>query len=220
MKTVINDDFKRKLDQYIDKCFQDAFKAEERSYNKDSYYSEYILIKNKNDDQTCYQFYPIIWCKYHRVQRRVSFRLKNNLKKNFGLEFSNTDNLRTLINFRSGIDYNYTQFKVSFKDKNRKNDHLYVSIFDKYTNPYESGNLDDINSGECMLAFIYEKLLFMYWNIDAEAYNSLEDGDEKMHLPDYLREDWESFKELYQKAFGEPIGARYDIIVSSGLELL
>ena len=56
------------LRNYIRKCFEDAFKAENRSYDEKVWSFEWVLIKN---DKNIYQLYPIAQCKYQRVLRRV-----------------------------------------------------------------------------------------------------------------------------------------------------
>ena len=69
------------LRKYIKQCFEDAFKSENRLYDEKSWYFEWIMIKN---NKGMFQLYPITYCKYQRVLRRVFHRLKNNLQRNFG----------------------------------------------------------------------------------------------------------------------------------------
>ena len=68
-----------------------------------------------------------------------------------------------------------------------------------------------------MVAYTYEKLIFKYWGLDARVYNMLSENDEKRHLPDSVKENWENFKELYNETFEAPLGS-YDIIYSSGIK--
>lgn len=189
---------------YIEKCFKDSFKAENREYNEKLWNFEWVMIKNSVG---IYQLYPIMWCKYERILRRVRYRLENNLMKNFGIQYGNTDEMRCLFYDDGQIDPNFTQ--AMFKTK-RGN--VSLSIIDEKTNPYEN----DL-SGECMVAYTYENLIFKYWGLDARAYNMLSENDEKRHLPDSVKENWENFRELYNETFEAPLGS-YDIIYSSGIK--
>lgn len=72
------------LKNYVEKCFKDAFKTENREYKKEDWSFEYILVKNLSG---VIQLVPILNCKYNRVLRKVEYRLQNNLKKNFGFEY-------------------------------------------------------------------------------------------------------------------------------------
>lgn len=192
---------------YIEKCFKDAFKAENREYDKKLWDFEWVMIKNLSG---VYQLYPIMRCKYNRVLRRVIYRLENNLIHNFSIHYGDTDEMICLLYEGNQIDPNYTQamFKTQYGN-------FSLSIFDVVTNPYKNKL-----SGKCMIAYTYEKLVLKYWGLDTNSYNTLPENDEKRHLPDSIIEDWESFKELYNKTFGEPIGSHYDIICSSGIYMV
>lgn len=192
------------LRNYVEKCFKDAFKAEDREYNKKLWSFEWIMIKNQSG---IYQLYPIMWCKFDRVLHRVEWRLQNNLLKNFGVQYGNTDDMCCLFYEDGQIDFNYT--KAMFQTK-RGN--VSLSVVDEKTNPYEN-NL----TGECMPAYTYEKLLFQYWKLDSKSYNALSEDDEKRHLPYFLKKDWNAFKSLYNETFDTPIDS-YEIICSSGVE--
>lgn len=192
------------LRNYVERCFKDSFKAENRAYNEKLWGFEWIMIKNQSG---VYQLYPIMWCKFNRVLRRVEWRLQNNLMKNFGVQYGNTDDMRCLFYEDGQIDFNFT--KAMFQTK-RGN--VSLSVVDDKTNPSEN-NL----TGECMPAYIYEKLLFQYWKIDSNSYNALSENDEKRHLPDFFRKDWNAFKFLYKETFGTTIDS-YEIICSSGVE--
>lgn len=194
------------LRSYVEKCFKDSFKVENRDYSEKLWSFEWIMIKNPSG---IYQLYPIIWCKFKRVLRRVEYRLQNNIMKNFGINYGNTDEMRCLFYFDGKIDFNFTQAMFHTKRGN-----LSLSVCDSNTNVYENGL-----RGDCMPAYTYEKLLFKYWNLNAESYNALSEDDEKHYLPDTLRKDWSAFKTLYNETFDTPIG-NYDIICSSGVEQL
>lgn len=193
------------LKKYIEKCFEDAFRAENREYSNELWNFEWIMIKNSAG---IYQLYSITWCKFDRVLRRVKYRLQNNLPKNFGIHFGNTEEMRCMLYEDGNIDPNFTQamFVIVANEKN-----VSLSIFDKKTNHFENNQ-----SGECMPAYTYEKLLFKYWGMDASIYNTLPENDERRRLPDSVRENWQNYQDLYNRTFDVPIG-NYDIICSSGI---
>lgn len=193
------------LRKYVKKCFEDAFKAENHHYDEKSWSFEWIMIKN---DKGIYQLYPIVQCKYQRVSRRVCYRLKNNLQKNFGLLYENTDDLRCLFYGNGQIDCNFTQAMFQTQNGN-----ISLSVFDENTNPYENEG-----KGQCMISYTFEKLLFNYWELNADLYNKLPENDKRRYLPQFMSKDWNTFKELYKKTFGEEIGSKYDIICSSGIK--
>ena len=193
------------LRRYVKKCFEDAFKAEYRHYDEKSWSFEWVMIKNAKG---IYQLYPIVQCKYQRVLRRACYRLKNNLKKNFRLIYENTDCLGCLLYRNGQIDCNYTQAMFQTQNGN-----ISLSVFDENTNPYENDR-----KGQCMISYTYEKLLFNYWELNADLYNKLPENDKRRYLPQFMPKDWNTFKELYKKTFGEEIGSRYDIVCSSGIK--
>ena len=196
-----------KLDKYIEKCFKDAFKSENKEYNKDLYYFEYILIKNSKN---IYQLYPIMDCKFYKVLSRIDYRLKNNLFKNFNIFYKNTNDLCCDLFYSNNIDFNFTKAMFHTKLGN-----ISFNVYDEKTNPYEN-NL----SGECMIAYTYEKLLFKYHNLTPDIYKTLSEVDERYYLPDFLNKDWKTFKSLYKDTFNIKIGNNYDIICSKGLKRL
>ena len=113
------------LRNYVEKCFKDSYKAENRDYNEKTWSFEWIMIKNLAD---IYQFYPIASCKYARVLNRVLYRIKHNLKKNFGIEYENTDKMRCYLNESEIIDYNHTQGMFCIGNKK-----ILLSVFDENT---------------------------------------------------------------------------------------
>ena len=50
---------------YIDRCFKDAYKMENRKYDKTTYSIDFILFKSKEDEM--YGFCPVLKCLYKRV---------------------------------------------------------------------------------------------------------------------------------------------------------
>lgn len=189
------------LRNYVEKCFIDAFNAEYREYNKSRWNFEWVMIKNRLG---LYQLYPRLWCKYVRILRRVRYRLEHNLMKNFGIHYSDTDEMRCVFYDSGAIDPNYTQFMFKTDRGN-----VSLSVFDGWS----------MYAGECMTAYRYEKLVFQYWGLNAASYKALPKNDERRHLPDFLRKDWDAFKDLYLKTFGETIG-KYDIICSAGIQAI
>lgn len=139
---------------------------------------------------------------YNRIMRRVEYRLSNNLIKNFGIIYRDTDELLCGL-WNDGIDFNFTQAAFKFYDKT-----YFLDIFDEET--------DNRLDGESMLAYRFEKLLFNYWGINSETYCCLPTDDKRQHLPPELRYNWEEFKELYSKTFPKPI-CKYNIVCSSGI---
>lgn len=198
----------QQIRHYVAVCFLDAFMAEHREYNDTLWKFEWVMIKN---EKGIYQLYPIIMqCKFQRVLRRVETRLKNNLFKNFGIQYKDTEHMTCAVCEDGNIDFNFTQ--ALFSVQNRK---FSLSVLDGKTNPYKN-NLN----GECMIAYTYEKLVLEYWGLTVKEYCELPKNDEKRDLPSYLRHDWEKFKELYKKTFNVPIGEGYDIVYSSGVKRL
>lgn len=192
--------------KYVDKCFTDAFCAEGREICP--YTFEYVLVKNTDG---VFQMFSIIKCKYDRVRRRVEYRLANNLKKNFGIHYGNTENLRgELDDFDGFIDLNYG--KAMFTSNGKL---FWLQLFDSRFNPYEEGK-----TGECMISYIVEKLLFKYWGLDTDIYRTLPENDERRHIPSEYLHDWNLFSQLYLDTFENKAGSEYEIVYSSGLTRL
>lgn len=198
MKYTEND-----IRKYVEKCFRDAFKTEGRNYNREDWNFEYVLIKKSNDIVI---MCPIIRCKYYRILRKVDYRLAQNLMKNFGIAYKETDN--TVCHFYNNgqIDFNYTLAMFQYKNEN------WALNIEDYSNPVNK------KSGECMPAYTYEKLLFKYWNITPEIYRTLSFSDEKNSLPHIFHWDWEAYKELYRNTFEKEIGADYEFNCSNGIK--
>lgn len=196
-----------KIRSYVEKCFRDAYAAEERTYDG-MWKFEYLCIKNYNGE---WQLIPIVcWCKYARIIRRVIHRLENNMKKNFGLIYGRTDDLRYLFYDDGQIDYNFTEAMFRITSDGDMHDQLVtLSVFDE-----ESDNRPD---GECV-AYRFEKLLFAKWDINADIYEHLSYDDERRSLPS--RMSWKQYWELYNKAFGCDPGSKLEIVCSSGVERL
>ena len=178
---------------YIDRCFQDSFAAENRQFNKSDYSAEWIMVKNANGK---FQFYPIINCKYKRVERRVLYRLENNFKKNFGLVFGDTLVLMCVLYDNGGIDLDNTYAMFQTAKGN-----ISLSIFDC--------NLPESR---------YNKLILKYWSLDVDSYRNLPLSSEKRYLPLSFQYDWDAFKKLYKDTFGRDIGNQFEIICSSGIK--
>lgn len=198
----------QQIRHYVAVCFLDAFMAENREYNDTLWKFEWVMIKN---EKGIYQLYPIIMqCKFQRVLRRVETRLKNNLFKNFGIQYKDTGFMICIFCEDASIDFNFTQ--ALFAVQNQK---LSMSVLDGKTNPYKN-NL----SGKSRVGYPYEKLVLEYWGLTVNEYYELPKNDEKRNLPNYFKYNWEKFKELYKRAFNVAIGEGYDIIYSSGVKRL
>lgn len=74
-----------KIAAYITKCFEDAFRSEQRTISAGDYYAAFILLTEPNGEVS---LLPFFWCKYQRVLTRARFRIENNLKKNFGIPYN------------------------------------------------------------------------------------------------------------------------------------
>lgn len=200
----------RRIKNYVERCVKDSFVSEDREYEPDAWRFEYILLRGI--DSQVYQMYPVLYCKYARILRRVNYRLNHNIYKNFHFMYENTVScwctLRTADNnFRISTGYTQAVFKYG-------NSYIILDIYDENTDLYQNKKL----RGECILSYIYEKMLFKYYGLNAEKYMALPDDDERKYLPKTISEDWEGYKKLYQKTFGNAVGSKYDIICSSGLE--
>ena len=127
--------------KYVEKCFRDAFKTEGRNYNREDWDFEYVLIKKSNDIVI---MCPIIRCKYSRILRKVDYRLAQNLMKNFGIAYKETDNTVCYFYNNGQIDFNYTLAMFQYKNEN------WALNIEDYSNPVNK------KSGECMPAYTYE----------------------------------------------------------------
>lgn len=83
-----------KLSSYIKKCFKDAYESLELPFNENSIETEYILIE---DHDGLFHFYPIFVCDWPQVLKRVEYRLCNNLEKNFGICYGDTNALKATL---------------------------------------------------------------------------------------------------------------------------
>jgi hypothetical protein len=193
------------LQEYIEILFEEFFKFENCVYNKKLWTFEWIIIKNNKEG--LYHFYPIVArCKYERVLRYIYGMLKINLKSHFGLIYGNTDDFKCSFYENGRINFNYTQ--AMFKTQNGN---ISLNVFDRNSAFYEK-------KGECISDYVFEKLLFNYWQLDADIYNKLSENDEKQYLPQFMQKDWNSFKKLYKKTLKKEVGSEYRIICSSGIK--
>lgn len=195
---------------YVEKCFKDAFKSEEREYNEDFWDFEYILFKREKELQ--FTLYPITWCKYARVLRKVENRLRNNLQKNFDVKYYDIreSNLHLDIYYPPNtICPNFAKLMV----KNKVDKIGSVTVID---------NLNGISKGKVIPSGIYESLILQYYNIDIEELKSLYDNDIRRHLPSFqiTESDWKAFNKLWENTFHKPIDDGYDFKLSSGLMLI
>lgn len=199
-----------KIRQYFDKCVKDACVVEGRDYNKSDYGFEFIIIKDHNEVSKLH-IYTFSYFRYERVGGKTRYRLQRNMEKNFGIVYSDSPGI-SVYTYESGtIDPNYTELMLRIKSDNfaRKigSDGLIsISIEDDESNSRPSG--------KHMLAYRKERLLEEYYG------SNWYQCDNWSNLPDEIMDDWEKYKNLYEKTFGRPIGKEYEVYCSEGLELL
>lgn len=70
-----------KLSNYVTTCFMQAAEQENRTLTDKDFQAEYIIVDGD-------VFVPIFSCKFERVLRRVHFRLRRNLPRNFALRYN------------------------------------------------------------------------------------------------------------------------------------
>lgn len=212
MKIIDINETRESIETYIHKCFVDAYKAENREYNRHDWLFEFVLVKNC---EGIYQLLPlIVRSKFDRIYRRVWYRLDHNLMKNFGVHYGRSDKLRyetynTTRGAKLSVDPNHTKSVFEVTRGKFKGVMISLSLFDE--------DYFDMPTGECMVAQTYEKLLFKYWYIDANIYRNLDESDKRRSLPDDLGHDWLSYWELYRETFGKIPGSEYEFICSSGV---
>ena len=66
-----------------------------------------------------------------------------------------------------------------------------------------------------MPAFLYEQICVGC--LASEGKYKIEDG---YSVPESLKNNWDLYKEIYEKRIGEPINKRYEIICGPGVTLL
>lgn len=194
---------KDKLDKYIEKCFEDAFKSENKDYDKKWYSVNYAIIYDSKDIG---HFYPLITCRYSRVLRKVRFRLRNNIKKNFELLFGDSDEFRCSVDKFICIDPNFTRAMIAKRNNIEKK--FMIFIID---------DLDElpITKGQYIPAYRYEKLIRNYYDLDEKDYCKAAQTDE-IALPQSILQNWNEFKKLWESTFNQDI-CPYEIILSDGL---
>lgn len=208
MNPVIDKGYIKNINNYITMCFKDAFSSENRKYSEDAYRFAFILIK---DIKNKWHIQPFMWCKYGRVQMKVAFRLRRNFEKRFSIIYGDNKDLRILPYEGGDIDPNYTEIMLKINDNilakhlRCTNGFVSLSIFDKETESRPEGSV--------LPAARFEKLVCTYYSIDPSLYDT-----EVYEHPGDDFQDWEKFTQLYEKAFGVPIGKGYETICSDNLE--
>lgn len=196
----------KKLSSYVEKCFKDACVTEEIEYNPEEIMMEYVLVQD-NDD--VFHFFSLFDCNYIRVLRRVNYRLRNNLEKNFGVCYKNDDgncNFRCYFEVSDNIAPHHT--KAAF---NTKKGIVYLNLWSE----------NDVTGVTTKLGFLAtaERLTIAYFNISEEEYRDLKWSSECYALPKEILNDWKRFRELWDKAIGEEI-CPYKILCSKGVNRL
>ena len=202
-----------KIRSYVEKCFKDAFAAEERQYNHKQWNFDYIIIKN---DDGNYQLFPInFWCKFERVISKVRYRLNKNLYKNFGILYGGNAEFN-LEFYEKPNTIDVTRSIALLKtDNGKKKKLICVSLL-----TYDT--LDNLPNGVVIPNGIYEKLVLTYHNINAETYRKYLEEDERKSLGisfSITKSGWEAYNHLWEQAFCKPI-KKYDIICSYGVKLV
>lgn len=188
-----------KIRSYIDRCFIDAFKSENREYSRSDYTVEFVVINYKHRG---YQIYPIITCKYKRVLGKVTYRLSKNFYKNFGIQYLDLEDSHACIDEGNQIDPNFTRFMLQAK----KTGKIYrLNYYSDFCSKRE---------GETMISWIVEKLLLAYWNITIDELKRVRS---ELNL-DF--KEWSEYEECFLKATGVEPSDGFYIFTSSGLYLL
>jgi len=157
------------VNNYFIKCIQDSFKCENRKYDisKTNYF--FIIVGN----QILYELNT----PFERVTRRINYRLRNNLFKNFKLDFS-------------GNYFYCTEFSPNFACiKFYVNNKIYYLC---------KNNIENLNKhGEVFECYRYEELCKNYFNISTK---DLKIDVKKFHIP--IDINWDEYCRLNLKTFG------------------
>lgn len=194
----------KKIDNYIKKCFHDSFVSENREMSIDHDHIEYIMIRNNEGK---WQIYLFIDTRYERVSRRTKFRITYNIKKNFGILYRDSESLKCIFYDTGIIDYNYTEMMFRNNSNGR---FISLSIFDN-----EAINRPE---GEFIPAHRFEKLLIKH--LEQSGIQVCKESFQNESLPEDYNYDWDKFTELYEATFNQPLGKGYEVITSSGIEML
>lgn len=195
-----------KLSSYIKKCFKDAYESLELPFNENSIETEYILIE---DHDGLFHFYPIFVCDWPQVLKRVEYRLCNNLEKNFGICYGDTNALKATLRSYGYINPTFTS--AAF---NSNGTIVYLDIDTKYD---DSSTLIETDVGYIT---VKDKLTITYCNVSTKEYiDSRNTCKHSYCIPSKSLENWVDFKELWYKTFDMEI-CPYKILHSKGVKRL
>lgn len=195
-----------KLSSYIKKCFKDAYESLELPFNENSIETEYILIE---DHDGLFHFYPIFVCDWPQVLKRVEYRLCNNLEKNFGICYEDTNALKATLRSYGYINPTFTSAAFNFNGTI-----VYLDIDTKYD---DSSTLIETDAGYIT---VKDKLTITYCNVSTKEYiDSRNTCKHSYCIPNKSLENWVDFKELWYKTFDMEI-CPYKILHSKGVKRL
>ena len=186
----------QKINNYIEKCFKDAAKSEGRSLDYYDYEYWYYIFDNKS-------IAIGLSCKYSRILSRVEYRLKNNIKKNFGLDMVSLKEYDEYC----GYDPNFGVCHTEITFKNGKSKRVWVShIRDCDSIGLSCENLK--SSFTIMLEVAQKKGIINSTNEDS-YYN------------EFLKKvSWEDFKKLWMEYYNESKFKNLDIETSENIKIL
>lgn len=184
---------KKSAEKYIHQCIEDAYLSEDRSYtsediSKDFYY---VVVDMR-------YFVFNICTPYERVNRRATYRIKKNFRKNFGLKaMTCADD----VNYEVGYvferqnsleieDINFT--RNAFELKGRKNK-SYVLLKDY--------RFLEEDCGDYIPAIVYEKVAIARLGKE-EFVRRFENDNWIFSKPLFFDE----YKKLFKEAFGWDVG--------------
>lgn len=181
------------INKYIRQCIEDAYVSEGRKYKPENISKDfYYVVVNMR------YFVFNICTPYERVNRRVTYRIKKNFKKNFGLKAMTC---AADVNYEAGYtferqnsleikDVNFT--RNAFELKGRKNK-SYVLLKDF--------RFLEEDYGDYIPAIVYEKVAIARLGKE-EFIRRLEADELIFDKPLFFNE----YKELFKKAFGWDVG--------------
>lgn len=184
---------KKSAEKYIRQCIEDAYLSEDRSYtsediSKDFYY---VVVDMR-------YFVFNICTPYERVNRRATYRIKKNFRKNFGLKAMTC---AADVNYEVGYvferqnsleieDINFT--RNAFELKGRKNK-SYVLLKDY--------RFLEEDCGDYIPAIVYEKVAIA--RLGKEEFVRRFGADEWLFSKPLF---FDEYKKLFKEAFGWDVG--------------
>lgn len=214
---AVEQDQNQQIINYVDKCFHDAFASEGKEYNTDHFMFRFFIVSDLVNHKDI--LYPIrLWCKYNRVERRVRYRLENNLEKNMGLHFIRTDEI-AIMDYEypknCSLDPNHYICFISV-DLGKKTKQFYISAVNR---DYETG----VDFDKVIPAKKLYSLVKSYHNINDDEIKRIKEtfGEHPMlYLPNEVLGSYHEFEELHKKTFGYLPSEGYQIIPGPGVKIM